>query len=143
MTTGPEYLELGSGTRLMQVGTPGSGGLCKQFGFTVEEALAFLERLGVPVLVAPNGDWFNEYALELALFVALHPIREDFIAMGDTAEFSSLDKIDRDRLAGRDRRLLLEFGYASMLNSILSVEKMKHHLKRMSTEALREFRKTK
>lgn len=143
MTAGPEYLELGSGTRLMQVGGPGAGGLCHQFGFTQEQALSFLDGLGVPLLKTPVGDWFNEYALELALFIALHPIQDDFVAVGDEAGFSSLSKIDRHKLSVKDRRLLLEFGYASMLNSVLTVEKLKRHLKRVGTEALRDLRRSK
>lgn len=143
MTTGPEYLELGAGTRIMQVGSPETGGLCRQFGFTIHEALSFLRGLGVPVLKAPNGDWFNEYALELGLFMALHPIRPDFIARGDIAMFSSLDKFDQKRLKEKDRRILLEFGYAAMLNSVLSTEKLKRHLKRVGVEAIRDLRKGK
>ena len=143
MTAGPEYLELGAGTRLMRVGAPDTGGLCKQFGFTPKQAKSFLRGLGVPVLQSPNGDWFNEYALELGLFMALHPIRPDFVARGDTAMFSSLDKVDQRRLAEKDRRILLEFGYAAMLNSVLSIEKLKRHLKRVGIEAIRDLRKGK
>ena len=103
---GPEYLELGAGTKLRRIGTPETGGLCRQFGFTVTEARLFLHNLGVPTLQAPNGDWFNEYALELALFVALHPKMPNFRARSGDGGFSILPRMDLQRIKSRDRALL-------------------------------------
>ncbi len=139
MAAGPEYLELGAGTKLRRIGTPETGGLCRQFGFTVTEAQLFLSNLGVPVLQTPNGDWFNEYALELALFVALHPKMPNFRARSGDGGFSVLPRMDLQRIKSRDRALLLEFGYACMLNGALTVERLKAHLGRVGREVIKMY----
>lgn len=139
MKPGPEYLSLGSGTKLRQIGTLKTGGLCRQFGFSPAKARRFLRGLGVPILETPNGDWFNEYALELALFVALHPGAPDFRAKDGDKAWSVLPHADLKRIDQRDRALLLEFGYACMLNGALTAEKLKVHMGRVGREYMRYY----